>query len=333
MTKVEAIVIRERVETVIDAVEDQTGHVGVTVVEAIGHGRQRGITHEYRGRIFESRFLPKAVLTFVVDDDIAEAVVAAIADAARSGNESGDGIAWTCRCGTSPTTERDNHWRRWRSDDDQGARDRDQHGVGAHRGDPRDVHAGGVRVPRGRPHAHEERRPHRGEERPDPRHRLRRLLPRRLRARVRRRRKRPRRRLGLLPVDRRAPDRRRGSLLVVQRDPGIGRLHVRGRLLRRLAGDRVGRDGRADEAVGVLRLRRDLHGRLLRRLPLDLEPGRLALLEGHAGLRGLDGRPLPGRPRRARGGDPARPAHRQVRRTTASRTRSPATTWPSPRSA
>ena len=95
MTKVEAVVIRERVETVIDAVEEQTGHVGVTVIEAIGHGRQRGITHEYRGRIFESRFLPKAVLTFVVDDDIAEAVVAAIADAASSGNESGDGIVWT----------------------------------------------------------------------------------------------------------------------------------------------------------------------------------------------------------------------------------------------
>jgi nitrogen regulatory protein P-II 1 len=95
MTKVEAVVIRERVETVIDAVEEQTGHVGVTVVEAIGHGRQRGITHEYRGRIFESRFLPKAVLTFVVADDIAEAVVDAIVDAARSGNESGDGIVWT----------------------------------------------------------------------------------------------------------------------------------------------------------------------------------------------------------------------------------------------
>jgi nitrogen regulatory protein P-II 1 len=95
MTKVEAVVIRERVETVIDAVEDQTGHVGVTVVEAIGHGRQRGITHEYRGRVFESRFLPKAVLTFIVDDDLAEAVVAAIVDAARSGNESGDGIVWT----------------------------------------------------------------------------------------------------------------------------------------------------------------------------------------------------------------------------------------------
>lgn len=95
MTKVEAVVIRERVETVIDAVEEQTGHVGVTVVEAIGHGRQRGITHEYRGRIFESRFLPKAVLTFVVPDERAQAVVAAIVDAARSGQESGDGIVWT----------------------------------------------------------------------------------------------------------------------------------------------------------------------------------------------------------------------------------------------
>ena len=99
MIKVEAVVIRERVETVIDAVEEQTGHVGVTVVEAIGHGRQRGITHEYRGRTFESRFLPKAVLTFIVAEDISDDVVATIADAARSGNESGDGIAWTTPVG------------------------------------------------------------------------------------------------------------------------------------------------------------------------------------------------------------------------------------------
>ena len=97
MIKVEAVVIRERVETVIDAVEEATGHVGVTVIEAIGHGRQRGVTHEYRGRVFESRFLPKALLVFVVDDDKAEAVVDAIADSARSGHESGDGIVWTSR--------------------------------------------------------------------------------------------------------------------------------------------------------------------------------------------------------------------------------------------
>ena len=95
MTKVEAVVIRERIETVIDAVEEETGHVGVTVVEAVGHGRQRGVTHEYRGRVFESRFLPKALLIFVVDDAMADAVAAAITEAARSGNESGDGLVWT----------------------------------------------------------------------------------------------------------------------------------------------------------------------------------------------------------------------------------------------
>ena len=94
MKKVEAVVLRERVEIVIDAVEEQTGHVGVTVVEAVGHGRQRGITHEYRGRVFESRFLPKAHLTFVVRDEIAEEVIAAIVDAARTGHVNGDGICW-----------------------------------------------------------------------------------------------------------------------------------------------------------------------------------------------------------------------------------------------
>jgi nitrogen regulatory protein PII len=95
MIKVETVVIRERIELVIDAVEEETGHVGVTVIEAVGHGRQPGVTHEYRGRVFASRFLPKALLIFIVDDDKAEAVVAAIAASARSGNESGDGVAWT----------------------------------------------------------------------------------------------------------------------------------------------------------------------------------------------------------------------------------------------
>ena len=99
MTKVEAVVIRERIETVIDAVEEETGHVGVTVLEAVGHGRQRGVTHEYRGRVFESRFLPKALLVFVVSDERAAAVASAIAAAARSGNEAGDGLVWTTPVG------------------------------------------------------------------------------------------------------------------------------------------------------------------------------------------------------------------------------------------
>ena len=99
MKKVEAIVVRDRIETVMDAVEQATGHVGITVIEAVGHGRQRGITHEYRGRIFESRFLPKAYLFFLVEDDLVEGVLDAIADAARTGHESGDGISWVTDVG------------------------------------------------------------------------------------------------------------------------------------------------------------------------------------------------------------------------------------------
>ncbi len=99
MMKVEAVVVRDRVETVMEAVEAATGHVGVTVVEAVGHGREKGITHEYRGRVFESRFLPKALLTFVVRDEITEGVISAIVDAARTGQPAGDGICWAVPVG------------------------------------------------------------------------------------------------------------------------------------------------------------------------------------------------------------------------------------------
>ena len=95
MLKIEAVVVRDRVEPVMDAVTERTGHVGVTVLEAVGHGRQPGITHEYRGRVFESRFLPKALLVFLVEDELADAVVETIVDTARTGHESGDGIVWT----------------------------------------------------------------------------------------------------------------------------------------------------------------------------------------------------------------------------------------------
>ena len=94
MVKVEAVVVRDRVETVMEAVEAETGHVGVTVIEAVGHGREKGITHEYRGRVFESRFLPKALMTFIVGDELAEDVIHAITDAARTGHPNGDGICW-----------------------------------------------------------------------------------------------------------------------------------------------------------------------------------------------------------------------------------------------
>jgi nitrogen regulatory protein P-II 1 len=95
MIKVEAVVVRDKVEEVMDAVTERTGHVGVTVIEAVGHGAQPGITHEYRGRVFESRFLPKALLIFVVEGEQADEIVEAIVETARTGHASGDGIVWT----------------------------------------------------------------------------------------------------------------------------------------------------------------------------------------------------------------------------------------------
>jgi nitrogen regulatory protein PII len=59
VTKVEAVVVRDRVETVMEAVEEETGHVGVTVVEAVGHGPEKGITHEYRGGCWSRASCPR----------------------------------------------------------------------------------------------------------------------------------------------------------------------------------------------------------------------------------------------------------------------------------
>ena len=145
------------------------------------------------------------------------------------------------------------------------------------------------------------------------RDRVDRLLPRRVRDRVRRRRQRHRRRLRVRPLGRRAAVGRCGAVLMVQRHPWRGRLHVRSRLRRGVAGDRLGRDGGAHEALGVLRLRGRVHAHLLRHIALDLEPRRVAVRQGHAGLRRLHRRPLSGSARRPGGGDPARSEARQVR--------------------
>jgi nitrogen regulatory protein PII len=49
--------------------------------------------------MFESRFLPKALLIFIVADENVDGVVAAAQAAAVSGNESGDGLVWTTPVG------------------------------------------------------------------------------------------------------------------------------------------------------------------------------------------------------------------------------------------
>jgi nitrogen regulatory protein P-II 1 len=62
----------------------------MTVLEARGHGRQKGHTEFYRGREYTVDLIPKIKLEMVLPDERVEAAVQAIVSAARTG-KIGDG--------------------------------------------------------------------------------------------------------------------------------------------------------------------------------------------------------------------------------------------------
>jgi nitrogen regulatory protein P-II 1 len=72
------------------------GVTGMTVTEVRGFGRQGGHTETYRGTEYQVEFLPKVKLEVVVPDGDAPALVAVIADAARS-DKIGDGKIWVTK--------------------------------------------------------------------------------------------------------------------------------------------------------------------------------------------------------------------------------------------
>ena len=61
------------------------GVSGMTVTEVKGFGRQRGHTELYRGAEYTIDFVPKSRIEVVVRDELAEQVVDAIAQAAKTG--------------------------------------------------------------------------------------------------------------------------------------------------------------------------------------------------------------------------------------------------------
>src|SRR5271154_4497054 len=89
MTKVEAIIQTSKLDAVKDALHE-IGVEGMTVLEARGHGRQKGHTEFYRGREYTVDLIPKIKLELVIADTIVEKVVQAISEAARTG-KIGDG--------------------------------------------------------------------------------------------------------------------------------------------------------------------------------------------------------------------------------------------------
>ena len=66
------------------------GVTGITVTEVKGFGRQKGHTELYRGAEYVIDFLPKVKIEVVVEDSLADNVVEAIENAARTGRI-GDG--------------------------------------------------------------------------------------------------------------------------------------------------------------------------------------------------------------------------------------------------
>jgi len=89
MKMITAIVKPFKLDDVRQAVAD-IGIQGITVSDVKGFGRQRGHTELYRGAEYVVDFLPKAKIELAVADDVAEQVIEAISNAARTG-KIGDG--------------------------------------------------------------------------------------------------------------------------------------------------------------------------------------------------------------------------------------------------
>lgn len=95
MQKIEAIIQPSRLEAVKEALIE-IGVEGMTILEARGHGRQKGHTEFYRGREYTVDLLPKVKIELVVHDEAAEKVINAIVTTARTGHI-GDGKIFVSR--------------------------------------------------------------------------------------------------------------------------------------------------------------------------------------------------------------------------------------------
>ncbi len=95
MHKIEAVIQPSKLDAVKDALIE-IGVEGMTILEARGHGRQKGHTEFYRGREYAVDVLPKIKLEMVVPDAMLERAVQAIIAAARTGRI-GDGKVFISR--------------------------------------------------------------------------------------------------------------------------------------------------------------------------------------------------------------------------------------------
>ena len=89
MKKIEAIIREEKLEAVRKALKDES-YFGITVTEVSGHGRQGGVTLQWRVGDYQVDLLPKIKIEVVVLDEDVTKVMQTIRSAAKTGNI-GDG--------------------------------------------------------------------------------------------------------------------------------------------------------------------------------------------------------------------------------------------------
>ena len=89
MKLIKCIIRPNKVDEVKDALA-KLSIAGMTVTEVRGHGKQKGHTAIYRGKEYNVSLLPKMEIEIVVSDNMADDVVKAVVQAARTG-EIGDG--------------------------------------------------------------------------------------------------------------------------------------------------------------------------------------------------------------------------------------------------
>lgn len=89
MKKIEAIIRPEKLEAVRAALET-VGYAGLMITEIEGHGKQKGITQQWRGKKYKVDLLPKIKIEIVAHDKDADKIMESIAQAAATG-KIGDG--------------------------------------------------------------------------------------------------------------------------------------------------------------------------------------------------------------------------------------------------
>ncbi len=89
MKLIQAIIRREKLAAVKDAL-DAINCPGIQVWEIVGHGKQQGITEQFRGREFKVDLIPKTKVEIVVRDSQVKAIVDAIQKSACT-SKIGDG--------------------------------------------------------------------------------------------------------------------------------------------------------------------------------------------------------------------------------------------------